>query len=143
MRPGKCKWSDFCSFQRKLYLASLSDSFSMEVFDVKQFWALKWEKIIANIRHDYELLYASIDREITVYFEKKMEEVKVDVKQAKVEQTHYYQAEMKQKEIIQQTLRAQDAEAQKMYAYEKEIRIKLEATYCKWNLITPPRLCFL
>jgi hypothetical protein len=105
----------------------------MEVlFDVKQFWALKKEKIIGNIRHDYELLYASIHRETVVYYEKKMEEVQVEVKQAKVEQTNYYQQiEIKQREIIQQTLQLEYEEAQKMYAYEKEFLTKLEVMHCK------------
>jgi hypothetical protein len=105
----------------------------MEVlFDVKQFWALKKEKIIGNIRHDYELLYASIHQETIVYYEKKMEEVQVEVEQAKVEQINYsQQIEVKQWKIIQQTLQLEYEEAHKMYAYEKELLTKLEVMHCK------------
>jgi hypothetical protein len=137
MCQGECRWSDFCSFQREPFLLYLSDSFSMEMFDVKQFWALKWEKIIANIRHDYELLYASIHRETIAYYEKKTKEVQVEFEQVKVEQTKYYrEVEIKKLEIIQQTFQLEHKEMQQIYAYEKENLIKLEATYCKWNLIS-------
>lgn len=104
----------------------------MEVFDVKQYCPLKWEKIIANIRHDYELLYASIYHELVVYYEKKLEEVQAEAEQAKIEHTNYYEEiEMKKLEIVQHTLQLEHEEAQKMYAYEKDILMKLEATHCK------------
>jgi hypothetical protein len=116
----------------------------METFDVKQFWTLKWEKIIKNIRHDYELLYASVHRETVAYYEKKTKEVQAEVEQAKVQQIKYYQeVESKKLEIIQQTLQSQHEEMQKMYIYEKELQIKLEVTSCKWNLISHRRLLFL
>jgi hypothetical protein len=115
----------------------------METFDVKQFWALKWEKIIANIRHDYELLYASIHRETVAYYEKKMKEVEVEVEQVKVEKTKYYQeVEIKNLEIIQQRFQSEHEEMQQIYAYEKENLIKLEAMYCKRNLIYLVLDCF-
>jgi len=143
MCQGECKWSDFCSFQREPFLLSLSDSVSIEMFDVKQFWALKWEKIIANIRHDYELLYASIHQETVAYYERKTKEVQVEVEQAYVEQTKYYQEfEINKLQIIQQTLQREHEEMQQIYAYEKENQMKLEATYCKWNMISRSRLFF-
>jgi hypothetical protein len=111
----------------------------MEIFDVKQFWALKWEKIIANIRHDYELLYASIHRETIAYYEKKMKEVQGEVEQAKIDQTKYYQeVEINKLEIIQQAFQSEHEEMQQIYAYEQENLIKLQATYCRWNLISHP-----
>jgi hypothetical protein len=116
----------------------------MEVFDMKQFEDLKWKKIIENIRHDYELLYASVHRETTVYYEKKMEEVQVEFEQAHVEQiTNYQKMEMKRIEMIEQTLQLEHEETLQMYAYEKEILTKLEATHCKSNLITCSRTYFL
>jgi hypothetical protein len=104
----------------------------VETFDVKQFWAMKWEKIIANIRHDYELLYASTHCETVTYYENKMEEAQFQVERVKLERTKYYQeTEMKRLEIVQRMLRLEHEEAQKMHVYEKELRIKLEAMYCK------------
>ncbi len=127
----------FLFFQRKLSLVSLSDSIVTEAFDVKKFWAMKWEKIIASIRHDYELLYAAAHRETVVYYEKKMVEVQEEVKQAIIVQTSFCQEfGMKQFEIALQTLQIEYEETQKMYAYEEEIYLKLEAAHCKWSLIT-------
>ena len=104
----------------------------MEVFDAKAYWAMQWEKLIANIRHDYELLYSLMNKETITYYEKKVREVEEELKQAKSEQTHYdYQIEMKKLEMVQKISKLHIEEAHKTWVHEKEVLKKLEAMNCK------------
>jgi hypothetical protein len=102
-------------------------SVPVESVDMSQYWSLELEKCMKKIRLDFELLYAAIYREMTSYYETKMEEIQTEVEQA----VHYQQIEIEELAVSIQTLQAEYEEVQKRLSYEQEIQIKLEATYCK------------
>ncbi len=94
---------------------------------MKQFRSLEQDKCLKKIRRDFELLYAAIYREMTTYYEMKMEETQTDVERA----VHYQQIVIKELARIQQALQIECEKMQKRFSYEQEIQIKLEAMYCK------------
>ncbi|UJR13202.1 hypothetical protein I4U23_000224 [Adineta vaga] len=115
-------------FYKNIHSYISTNLFVNEVFDVKQFWNFNWEKMIANIRHDYELLYANIYRETNYYYEKKMEEVQIAFEKIELEQKTYYQ-EIERAFIasMQRRFQLEYEELQQAYIYEKNLQIKLEA----------------
>lgn len=101
---------------------------SIQSFDVKQFWTLELDRSVKKIRHDFKLLYATIYREMTMYYEMKMEEVTADVEQA----LHHQKIEIEEWSTVrQQELQAEYEEVQKSYSSEKETLIKFEGMYGK------------
>ncbi|CAF1616558.1 unnamed protein product, partial [Adineta ricciae] len=114
-------------FYKNIHSFISTNSFTAAVFDVKQYWTVKSEKILANIRHDYELLYASIYQEINTYYEKRMKEVQISFEQISVEQKKYYQEiESTIIKAMQERFQIEYEEVQQMYIKEKELKLKLE-----------------
>ncbi len=104
---------------------------SIQSNDTTQFWKLAFEDVVKKIRRDFELLYATIYREMTVYYEIRTGELQTNVKQA----LKYQQIESEQFAMIQQKLQIEYEKVQKSLFYEKDILIKLETTCCKKCLI--------
>jgi hypothetical protein len=97
---------------------------------VKQFGTLELDKIVKKIRRDFEVYYATIYRDMAALYERKIAEIEPDIKQA----LHYQQIEMEEFAMILQTQQMEYKEVQKSLSYEKEIHIKIETTYCKFNI---------
>ena len=127
----QCPSSSSLYFDREkhfLHLFREFDALSIQSFDVKQFWTLELDKSVKKIRHDFELLYATIYREMTMYYEIKMEEVTKDVEHA----LSYQKIEIEEWSTVrQQKLQAEYEEVQNSYSHEKEILIKFEGMYGK------------
>ncbi len=103
------------------------NSSSIQSNDVPQFGALELDKIVKKIRRDFGTYYATIHRDMTASYETKMAEIEPDIKQA----LHHQQSEMEEFAMILQTQQMEYEKVQKSLSYEKEIQIKIEATYCK------------
>lgn len=107
--------------------AQYGGSLSVESVDVKQFWSLELDKCVVRIRHDFELLYTAIYRQMTTHYQVKIEEMETNVKQAV-----HYQKEMTGKiTVSQQKLRVEYEEVQKILFYEKQTQTELEAKFGK------------
>ncbi|CAF4881363.1 unnamed protein product [Rotaria sp. Silwood1] len=57
-------------------------SVSGGTFDVKQFWALELDKVIKSIRRDFEQLYGTFQRDMTVYYNTQLDELATEIEQA-------------------------------------------------------------
>lgn len=93
--------------------------------DTKDFWAEELERSVKKIRRDFEVLYGTIHREMNVYYQKKMEEVQVEIEQSQ----RYSQVDYQEVTITQQTLQMEYEKVQHTISYEKETYLKLEGTY--------------
>ncbi|CAF1276542.1 unnamed protein product [Rotaria magnacalcarata] len=102
-------------------------STSVGTIDVKQFWASELDKVVKSIRRDFEQLYGTFNREMTVYYKTQLEELQIEVEQA----SHYQSTDVETYTLSQQTLQAEYEKVHKIYSYEKESYVKLEATYVK------------
>jgi hypothetical protein len=99
----------------------------VESIDLKQFWTLELDRCVKKIRRDFELLYESIYRQMASYYETKMEEAETHVKHA----VRHQEIVAEEQAMTRQALQEEYEEVQKSLSYEKELQIKLEATYCK------------
>ncbi|CAF1596034.1 unnamed protein product [Rotaria sp. Silwood1] len=105
-------------------------SVSGGTFDVKQFWALELDKVIKSIRRDFEQLYGTFQRDMTVYYNTQLDELA-----AEIEQTLRYQStEIQTFSTSLQTLQVEYEKVQKTYLYEKDVIMKLESTYSQSEL---------
>ena len=95
--------------------------------DTTQFWKLELDKSVKKIRRDFELLYGTINREMTAYYNIKTEEMRTDAEQA----LRYQQIEIEEIAMSQQTLQIEYEKVQKSFSYEKETLMKYEETYCR------------
>ena len=93
--------------------------------ETKDFWAEELERSVKKIRRDFEVLYGSIHREMDVYYQKKMQEVQVEVEQNQ----RYYQTEYQEVTVSYQSLQVEYEKIQHSFSYEKEVLIKLESSY--------------
>ncbi len=98
---------------------------------MKQFGTLELDKIVKKIHHDFEVYYATIYRDMAASYEREIAEIEPDIKQA----LHYQQIEMEEFAMMLQAEQMEYKEVQKNLSYEKEIQIKMEATYCKLSSI--------
>jgi hypothetical protein len=97
------------------------------VVNIEQYWTLELDKSIKRIRHDFEVFYATIYRQLNAYYESKTEEVTREVEQT----SHYQRLELEEFVMTQQTLQVEYEKVQHTLTYEREIQTKLESTYCK------------
>jgi hypothetical protein len=95
--------------------------------DDKQYWTLELSKVIKRIRHDFEVFYATIYREMTSYYETKIIEMETTVKQ----EFHDRSLEIEEFSMTYQKLQMDYEKIQKSSVYEREITMKLESTFCK------------
>ena len=69
-----------------------------------------------------------MSHKMTAYYTTQMEQIQTHVEQA----SHYQQIEVKEQLARnEQTLEVEYVEGQKSFSYERELLMKLEATYCK------------
>jgi hypothetical protein len=92
---------------------------------VGHFWTVELDKSVKRIRHDFEVFYATIYREMIAYYEAKTVEVTKEVEQA----FHDQQFIMDEFAVSQQALQVENEKAQHSLVYEREITMKLEAKY--------------
>ncbi|CAF1082165.1 unnamed protein product [Adineta steineri] len=109
------------------YIARYTESLPTQSNDEVQYWAGEYDKSIKKIHHDFELFYANIYRDLTSYYEIKMEEVRKEVEQTKHEQ----RLETEEFVISQQALEKEYEKVQYSLTHEKEILHKLESVYSK------------
>ncbi|CAF3506013.1 unnamed protein product [Rotaria socialis] len=95
--------------------------------DVKQFWTSELDKVVKSIRRDFEQLYGTFNREMAGYYKTQLEELQIEVEQA----SHYQSTDVETYTLSQQTLQVEYEKVHKIYSYEKENYMKLEATYAK------------
>ncbi|CAF0868179.1 unnamed protein product [Adineta ricciae] len=103
------------------------EAISINMDDLSQFWTLELDKSIQKIRHDFEVLYASIYREMTAYYETKTEEVRREVERASQEP----QDDGSEFALTIQTLQADYEKYHHSLSYEKEMQMKLEKKYAQ------------
>ena len=108
----------------------------MTSLDTKDFWAVELERSVKKIRRDFEVLYGTIHREMNVYYQKKMEEVQVEIEQSQ----RYTQVDYHEVTVTQQTLQVEYEKVQVTYSYEKETFVKLEGTYSNYRSVIDDRL---
>jgi hypothetical protein len=111
----------FFSFERQF------ESGTQASGGTKEFWTLELEKSIKKIRRDFELLYGSIRKETTMYYEMKKDEILREIEEGR----HLNQVEYERFSVSQKTLQVEYEKIQHSFSYEKEMSVKLEATYCK------------
>lgn len=100
---------------------------SAEIIDVKQFYTFELEKCVQKIRHDFEVLYAAIYREMAAHYQGKMEEIEVEVKRA----VNYQELEYREVSESYQAIQVEYEEVQQSYSYQQQLQIELEATIGK------------
>ncbi|CAF0902809.1 unnamed protein product [Adineta ricciae] len=103
------------------------EAISINMDDLSQFWTLELDKSIQKIRHDFEVFYASIYREMTAYYETKTDEVRREVERASQEP----QDDGSEFALIIQTLQADYEKYHNSLSYEKEMQMKLEKKYAQ------------
>jgi hypothetical protein len=103
------------------------ESSSVQSHDVTQFWTVELERIVKRMRHDFGVFYAAINREMTAYYNTKLEEVQTDVQPT----SHHQETEIEEFTMRQQKRQMEYEEVQKSLSYEQQILHKLEHTYCK------------
>jgi hypothetical protein len=84
-------------------------------------------KSVKKIRHDFEVFYSTLHREIAAYYETKIEEVRIEVDQP----YEYHEVDIERYTLSIQKLQVTYEEVQKSFSYEKETLMKLESTYCE------------
>ena len=80
-----------------------------------------------NIRHDFELLYATIYREMTGYYEAKLQEMQTTVEQ----ELRYQKVIVEEIAVSQQQVQLEYEEVQQSLSNENQTLIKLKETYGK------------
>ena len=96
---------------------------------MERFWALEMEKCMKNIRHDFELLYATIYREMTGYYEAKLQEMQTTVEQ----ELRYQKVIVEEIAVSQQQVQLEYEEVQQSLSNENQTLIKLKETYGKYS----------
>ena len=90
-----------------------------------QFWRLELDRIIKRIRHDFETFYAEVYQQWGGYFQAKIEEAEVNLKQA----WDYDRVEIEKFTVVTQQLHVEYEKVQTTLTYEREVYGKLEHTF--------------
>ncbi|CAF1116324.1 unnamed protein product [Adineta ricciae] len=110
------------SFSTKSYESTVID-----VGKPAEYWAVELDESIKKIRRDFETFYATIYREMTTYYETKMEDLDKEIEQT----TRYQRVEYEEFVASQQTLQVEYEKIQYSLTYEREAYSKLELTYSR------------
>ena len=104
-----------------------ASSVTIHTGDITEYWRAEFSKIIKQVRHDFEVFYSSVYREMAAYYDAKSAEMAETIKQEMQEQSlevvgfsANYERYQSEYEKIQVT-----------YSQEREANARLEASHCK------------